>query len=525
MLNPNGVYFAYLRKSREDRDAEQWGAEDTLARHEYIINDLAARHHITISKWFREVVSGETITDRPQMQLLLSHIERLHPDGVLVVEVERLSRGNPQDQGRVTDTFKYAGTLIITPVKIYDLQKENDEEWLDFGLMRSRMEYRTIKRRMQNGRTTSAMQGKYIGNIPPYGWIRKKLDHEKGYILEPCPDTGWVLKLIYTLMDSGTSETNYIPAGASVTARTLDGMGIKPPKGEHWDTGSITRIVKNPANIGLVRIGYRRQKKVMEHGSLKVSRPINDDCILVPARWKGQIDPALYDRVCQKLKANTKSRAFPTIQSPLAGLVYCSVCGKVMRRRPAGKRCKADTLQCRTCRCSTVGSYYSLVEDRLLTVLDQWLEDYEVKINAHAPENWKSVLDYKLHIRQETDNAIRSLECQLSKVHNYFEKEIYDLETFTARSQAIKHELEEKLAQRKELDCELEDAGKRMAAQDAFPQFCEHILDSYRKSNDPLYKNTLLKLIIKRIDYSKTERGGRDGEKNDSFELVIHVKL
>ena len=75
------------------------------------------------------------------------------------------------------------------------------------------------------------------------------------------------------------------------------------------------------------------------------------------------------------------------------------------------------------------------------------------------------------------------------------------------------------------MDCELEDAGKRMEAQDAFPQFCEHILDSYRKSNDPLYKNTLLKLIIKRIDYSKTERGGRDGEKNDSFELVIHVKL
>lgn len=525
MLDPNGTYFAYLRKSREDRDAELYGAEDTLARHEYIIKDLAGRYHITIAAWYKEVVSGETITDRPEMQRMLSDIERLHPDGVLAVEVERLSRGNPQDQGRVTDTFKYAGTLIITPMKIYDLQKENDEEWLDFGLMRSRMEYRTIKRRMQNGRTTSAMQGKYIGNIPPYGWVRKKLDHEKGYILEPSPDTGWILKLIYTLMDTGTAETGYIPAGASITAHTLDSMGIKPPKGDIWDAGSITRIAKNPANIGFVRIGYRKQKKVMENGTLKVSRPVNDDCLLVPARWEGQIPPDVYNRVCHKLKHTKKSSAFPAIQSPLAGLIRCSICGKIMRRRPAGTRNKADTLQCRTYHCPTVGSYYDLVEERLLIILDQWLENYKIKIDPNAPEDWQTAFDSRQHIKQELEASITSLGRQLSKVHTCFENDIYDLDTFQERSQAVKSELEEKEEKLRCIIAELSKIREHIEHKEAFVPFFEHILDSYRHSKDPVFKNALLKLIVERVEYTKTERGGRTGENNDCFELKIHVRI
>ena len=34
-LNPLGIYYAYLRKSRADRDAEAHGEGETLLRHEY----------------------------------------------------------------------------------------------------------------------------------------------------------------------------------------------------------------------------------------------------------------------------------------------------------------------------------------------------------------------------------------------------------------------------------------------------------------------------------------------------------
>ena len=42
MLNPEGLYFAYLRKSREDREAELQGAGETLARHEKMLKENPA---------------------------------------------------------------------------------------------------------------------------------------------------------------------------------------------------------------------------------------------------------------------------------------------------------------------------------------------------------------------------------------------------------------------------------------------------------------------------------------------------
>lgn len=54
--------------------------------------------------------------------------------GVLVVEVERLARGDTSDQGRVAKTFKFSDTLIITPSKTYDPNNEYDEEYFEFGL-------------------------------------------------------------------------------------------------------------------------------------------------------------------------------------------------------------------------------------------------------------------------------------------------------------------------------------------------------------------------------------------------------
>ena len=75
MLDPSGIYYMYLRKSREDREAESHGEGETLARHEKRLNELAEQLKITISHIYREVVSGETIAARPEMMHMLSDIE------------------------------------------------------------------------------------------------------------------------------------------------------------------------------------------------------------------------------------------------------------------------------------------------------------------------------------------------------------------------------------------------------------------------------------------------------------------
>ena len=63
ILNPSGTYFVYLRKSRADREAEAHGEGETLLRHKQMLEELADKLGITISKFYQEIVSGETIQD------------------------------------------------------------------------------------------------------------------------------------------------------------------------------------------------------------------------------------------------------------------------------------------------------------------------------------------------------------------------------------------------------------------------------------------------------------------------------
>ena len=199
MTDYPGDYVMYLRKSRTDMEAEQRGEGETLARHERALLELSDRLCLNLAGVYREIVSGETIAARPVMQKLLSEVERGLWAGVLVIEVERLARGDTIDQGIVAQTFKFSGTKIITPSKTYDPDNEFDEEYFEFGLFMSRREYKTINRRLQQGRLASVKEGKYVASVPPYGYDRKKLEHDKGYTLIPNPEEAEIVKLIFAL--------------------------------------------------------------------------------------------------------------------------------------------------------------------------------------------------------------------------------------------------------------------------------------------------------------------------------------
>lgn len=175
-------YAMYLRKSRADAEAEARGEGETLSRHRAMLDALAARHGRVISDEdvFQEIVSGDSIASRPQMQRLLDSVLAGRYEGVYVTEVERLARGDTSDQGRVAQTFMLSGTKIITLSKIYDPSNEFDVEFFEFSLFMSRREYKSINRRIQAGRMQSIREGRYIASCPSYGYRRIRIAGEKG---------------------------------------------------------------------------------------------------------------------------------------------------------------------------------------------------------------------------------------------------------------------------------------------------------------------------------------------------------
>ena len=252
-------YCLYLRKSRSDVEAENHGEEETLARHEKILLELAKRREYNVTQIYREVVSGETIAARPVMQQLLSEVEHGLWSGVLVVEVERLARGDTIDQGIVAQTFKYSDTQIITPMKTYNPNNEFDEEYFEFGLFMSRREYKTINRRLQRGRLSSVKEGKYVNSIAPYGYERVKIKGEKGFTLAPDPNEANVIKMIFELYTRGELQPDgtYKRLGVSLLAGKLNSMKIPARKSEYWVPASIKDMLRNPVYAGKIRWNCR----------------------------------------------------------------------------------------------------------------------------------------------------------------------------------------------------------------------------------------------------------------------------
>ena len=170
----NGLSAAmYLRKSRADQEAEARGEGETLKRHKQMLLEYAYKTGMAIGETYEEIRSGESIEARPEMQRLLRDVESGKWQAVLVVEVERLARGNTKDQGIVAEAFQYSNTLIVTPMKTYNPNDECDEEYFEFGLFMSRREYKVINRRLQRGRMSSVKEGKYCRKYSTL-WICKR---------------------------------------------------------------------------------------------------------------------------------------------------------------------------------------------------------------------------------------------------------------------------------------------------------------------------------------------------------------
>ena len=105
----------------KDAELEALGI-DVLERHITTLLELAKTLSLPIGAIYREVVSGDSIDTRPVMTQVLSEVEACMWDGALVMDVDRLARGDTIDQGRVQRAFFYSNTRIVTPSKPTILQ-------------------------------------------------------------------------------------------------------------------------------------------------------------------------------------------------------------------------------------------------------------------------------------------------------------------------------------------------------------------------------------------------------------------
>ncbi|KAF5063587.1 Recombinase [anaerobic digester metagenome] len=519
-------YCIYLRKSRADDEAEQRGEGETLARHEKALLSLANSQRLTIGEIYREIVSGETLAARPVMQQLLADVEKGMWQGVIVMEVERLARGNTLDQGIVANAFKYSSTLIVTPTKTYDPNNEFDEEYFEFGLFMSRREYKTINRRMQQGRKVSVSEGKYCGSIPPFGYERKKIEGEKGYTLAIVHEEAEIVKLMYELYAYGdkSEDGTYRAVGRNTIARHLNKMGIKNRKGGAWATSSVTRMLQNPVYMGKLTWDYRKTIKRTENGKVIPYRPINENALIYDGLHEAIISDELWNMVNDKIKNNRPSVMpdFGTMKNPIAGVVRCAFCGNAMQRRPYQKTGQSPSLICNTHGCANISAPLYAVESRLLEALEHWVEEY--KISLKNPND--KTLSKKNVIESTTEalqKEIASLHTQLDNTFDLLEQGVYTTEIFTKRNQVLTEKISEKEGQLQDLIGKVRMIKKQEIQNTTFIPKIEYLLDVYYQL-PPAEQNKLLREVVDHADYKKTVNG-RWHNSPDNFELQVYPRI
>ena len=325
----------YLRKSRAEKNET---VEEVLARHERILQDFAEENFgdkIPEANIYREVVSGETLDERIEIKKIFSRLEKEDIKVLLVVEPQRVSRGDMLDCGRVVRILEYTNTLVSTITKTYNLSNKFDKEIFEAQLLQGNKYLEYHKEIMDRGKALSIREGKYVGSTPPFGYDRKQLD--RGFMLVKHKEEAPIVETIFNLFVDENLSTLEI-------AGYLNKHQMKPKKAKLWNDDMVRHVLKNEVYYGSLAWGKRPVIKQLINGEIVKIRSSAKDYMLVRGRQEPIITKEKWDMAQEKIRGNPSSHVGHSreLQNPLAGLVFCKKCGYSLVRIK-NRKSKNDT--------------------------------------------------------------------------------------------------------------------------------------------------------------------------------------
>ena len=505
----------YSRKSRTDDPLMT--VEEILEKHGKILNEWSERNLgelVPENNSFQELGSAETIASRPEFQKILRLMESPKYKAILCVEVQRLSRGDLEDAGRLIKLLRYTNTFVITPDMTFDLNDEYDRERFKRELERGNDYLEYYKKINWRGRLESVRSGYFIGSIAPYGYDKDFIldGRKKRPTLKINEREAEAVRLIFDLyVNHNMGMTNI--------AHKLNALGHKTRTGILWSTATIKDILCNVHYIGKIKWNSRKTVNVVEDGEISKTRPKAKDYYVFDGKHPAIIDEELFNNARDKMGKNARVKAGRQLRNPLATLIYCQ-CGKVMAYRTYkdkdGKERSAPRLLCNNqMYCQTQSVTYDEILNKVIDILKAQIADFEIKIKNDS-EN--TLINHT--------NNIKRLEAKLEELNK---KELSQWEKYTeeAMPKAIFDKLNEKVLQEKEIVTQaLQDAKATTPTVEDYKEKHLRFTDALNALQDPNVsaqrKNQLLKACIDRIVYRR-EKGGRWAQ--TEYQLDVDLKL
>lgn len=510
----------YLRKSRADDPLLT--TEEVLANHEFELDEWADRnlpYSIPQENRFKEVVSGESISDRSEFQRLLKKLESDSIRAVLVKEISRLGRPDKQEIGYISKVFRYTNTMVITPSRTFNIADEFERKMFEQDLEQGNFYLEYNKRILKAGRDLASKKGAYLG-LAPFGYGKTRIDNgsKKVSSLIINEEEANVVRMIFEWYVNENIGTQTI-------SNRLNEMTIRPRKIDKWKAEAIRDILENPTYIGWIRWNTRKGVCVVKDGEFKKTRPVNldDDRIFTKGLHAPIISEELFYAAQEKRGRAHRTCDNKHLRNPFASLLFCE-CGKAMSYRH--KKGREPRLVCNEQKyCGSGSCQVTEIIDLVVPGLKQAIADF--KIEAKNGNNEKAV---KLH-----EELISNLEKKLTEINakelSLWEAQLTPDESVKMPPHVFQAITDKIVKERKNTEEALIKARAKVVKPidyEAKIITFQKALDALLDDNATMYeKNHLLKACIERMTYSRNLANRIPGGRHnwDYKQIHLDVKL
>lgn len=313
--------------------------------------DRDRRPWTVVGRYRDDAISGRYTTKRPGFQQLFRDIRsgKLQIDALLVDTFERFSRA--KDATDLRRKLAKLGVLVLTvDSNFMDPTSVTGEILSVVESVRAREHGRITAHNVRRGKRDAAKLKHWPGGPVPFGFrlksvlvTRKGVEEVDHRILEPDPETAWIVRLMFDLADKKGWGTAKIAKHLNDHPEISN--DLKP-----FNASTIGTQLDNAIYVGEL-IWERQTTDVVDDRRVVEDNP-EDHWLCITEFCEPIVDRDVWERV-QALRrergirlkaARSKAGAvdkFPhsgiALKYPLTGLVRCAECGRAMTPSSGGK--------------------------------------------------------------------------------------------------------------------------------------------------------------------------------------------
>lgn len=302
-----------------------------------------------------EDVSGSLPAEKRRLGEVLEAIERGEGEGIIVSNVDRLTRGSKLVEAHIFDRLDRAKGRFVAADENIDTAAPGSEDSLDMLALMARSQWRRYRANWGKATRNAVERGLSCRPHVPFGYERGP-DRR----LVVVPEEAEALRHAYALRAQG--------ANWSEVAAYLDGTGLEPRAGwakarerqgrRRWIGTSVARMIANDIYLGTVRLG-------------ELVNPDAHEPIVTRAEWQAA-QSKKPGRLCRSPEGTR-----------LTGIARCAHCGGRLTPSRAVNRMKCLS---RNNGPACTAPAYARLDDLEAFVVGMFLEHYAEAIGQHDDE-------------------------------------------------------------------------------------------------------------------------------------------